>query len=1317
VNKALLSALLVFLTAGVNAFSQSTGGFQKNDVPYSLEVVTPHIAWAKPLPGGPIKAFVVSPIQDGRDTAELMQRLDLDVTAVSIDRAWDVNCWGIGDYYGHETRGDRDDFQIVYGYVEKHLTGSDRYEVILLPGLNGWSRLTRPSRDAILRRVQEGAGLVLIHPFVGDVKGHPFKGDEPVGDTRIWDISPLVNCPDDTVGDGGYPILNQAAIGSGRWEPAEPHFITAGVSWDLLPATQTATRFYKYENKGRVLIRADRFPLLSVSAYGKGRVVALAYVEDGFLPEAPDPIEARIYWDYWEHYYALLGRSVLWAAGREASVSGASLTAGPGPGTPPLHLRLTSKTARDAQLEVIAGSELSDQKKVAKINRQLKAGENDLTVQADELAAVALQFGGKQSWSVIIRDSKTGASLDWATTTREVSKKASLVRVEAGSDVIREGETLVIGTQVTGELQGLKLRVSVMDDLGRIVWRGGGTTRGEKSFFAPLDHFLGKTAEIRAELVDPQGMVIDQVRSKPVMVAQKERRPREYQGLMSFGGARHYFRSIRQHLLRSVAMDTGFTWGAGVNNDLDLPRGYFGVYWYDRGPTDPEGLEKEIAEFQKSGDFGSLTYLTKKELFRRTGDKRFLARTPSLDDPHVLRLLADLSKTAARNKSRYNMDYYFVGDEGSLTSYTDPVDFCWGPDTLANFRTWLKGQYPSLDQLNRVWGASFADWSSVIPSTTEEARKSGRYAPWADHRTYMEMSFANAYKVVREAVVEGDRDGHIALSGTQVTNAYNGCDWYRLDQIIDHFLSYSGGNQWDLHRSFAKPGSMVGFWTGYGRSGSAVQHEIWTAALNNVLYPNLFWSYSVINPDFTWSKSGRDMGTAFSELRFKGIGKLLMEAERQGDGIAIHYSVPSVHAATILGYHSRRQDDDDEENQKVEEPSFPANRDGWAKLLTDLGLSYDFLAYAELEKGELDPSKYRVFILPMSIALSEKEIHSIRSFAERGGVVIADTAAGLMDEHCAWRSGATVQELFGVAVGSPEARKLAHLPPGTIRVADTGRNSGLGNLAGSLSPSEKGLHAAGSQAFAMIGDEPAVFDKRTGKGTLVYLNLMLDRYPRLRRESFGGSEYRELIGGMLGHLGMRPKVEVLDAAGKRLPQTAIARYRLGEDQFVAVLQEPTGVTTRFSADGVTKFEAPEAASGKQKVTIRLPGHSLVTDLRTGAELGETDQVQVELPSGEALVLGLSKVRPVLSVEGTRAGAPGDHLEFQVRAPGAGRRIVRCHFFGPDGKLLPLYARNIVLEEQATVVIPSAFNDSSGEYRLRVEDLSTGASAESQFVLR
>jgi len=103
--------------------------------------------------------------------------------------------------------------------------------------------------------------------------------------------------------------------------------------------------------------------------------------------------------------------------------------------------------------------------------------------------------------------------------------------------------------------------------------------------------------------------------------------------------------------------------GRDVDNSLNIPRGTFGVYWYDRGPTTPEGMEQAIAEYQRQGDFEALGYLTKKELFKRTGDKKFLRRTPSFNDPGFLQTLADIVRAAARNKARYNMDYYFVGDE------------------------------------------------------------------------------------------------------------------------------------------------------------------------------------------------------------------------------------------------------------------------------------------------------------------------------------------------------------------------------------------------------------------------------------------------------------------------------------------------------------------------------------------------------------------------------------------------------------------------------------------------------------------------------
>ena len=275
---------------------------------------------------------------------------------------------------------------------------------------------------------------------------------------------------------------------------------------------------------------------------------------------------------------------------------------------------------------------------------------------------------------------------------------------------------------------------------------------------------------------------MDEIRHEPIVVAARERRQKEYRGLLSFETPVHYFAERRLRLLRERAMDTSFTWGGEVNDELHMPRGWFGVYWYDRGPTTPEGMEQAIAEFEKTGDVDSLAYLVKKELYRRTGETRFLVRSPSFDDPEVQ---AAPVRPRAHRRARRRPSTTWTTTSSATRARSARTPTRWtsagGSTRSPGFRAWLREQYGSLDALNRSWGSAFREWDAVLPLTTEAARREGRYAPWADHRTYMEVSFARAYQTVRDGVREGDPEGRIALSGTQVTNPWNGCDWHRLD--------------------------------------------------------------------------------------------------------------------------------------------------------------------------------------------------------------------------------------------------------------------------------------------------------------------------------------------------------------------------------------------------------------------------------------------------------------------------------------------------------------------------------------------------------
>src|SRR6476620_8040414 len=702
---------------------QGVGGsnFPKNDITYSKEVVTPHVPWATKLPEGPIKGFFIPSVQYGRDMVELMQRLDLTPTTDSIDKEWDITCWGIGDYYGHEYRGDRDDFQTVYGYVEKDLTGNAPFEVIVIPGLNGWSRMTRATRDAILRRVKDGAGLVLIHPFVGDVKGHPFKGDESAGDERIWDISPLVGVADDTVNERGYPEINQDAVTKGKWELAQNHFITQGMPLELLPEGNAGGTFYKYHANGDVLIKSGTNPIVAVKNYGKGRVVALAYAEEGFTPQSINPTDLKIYWDYWEYQYSLLARSILWASGRDASVQIKSLTAS----ETGLKLSLSSSSRQPVEIEVAGKNEFGAMLVgSSRMSETLAAGDNSIEIPATRLRNASGWPGGRQIFDVIIRERESGATINWGAATFETAKRAMMTHAKPAVDVYKRGETLSAVLRAAGDLSGLQMRMDVSDDLGRLLGTISAPARGERTFTFPLSDFLGKLAFVTGELVDDQGTTVDQVRAKPVMVVQDLRRNKEYTALVSFGGTKHYLQDAQMRMVRGAAADTGFTWSGDVDNSLNIPRGTFGVYWYDRGPTTPDAMSRAIADYQRTGDFEALGYLTKKELYKRTADKKFLQRTPSFNDPGFLKTLADIVRASARNKARYNMDYYFVGDKGSLTSYGDAVDFDGSPQAIEDFRSWLKREYGSLQGLNKEWRTNFGTWNDVLPFTTDEAKKS-----------------------------------------------------------------------------------------------------------------------------------------------------------------------------------------------------------------------------------------------------------------------------------------------------------------------------------------------------------------------------------------------------------------------------------------------------------------------------------------------------------------------------------------------------------------------------------------------------------------
>jgi len=484
------------------------------------------------------------------------------------------------------------------------------------------------------------------------------------------------------------------------------------------------------------------------------------------------------------------------------------------------------------------------------------------------------------------------------------------------------------------------------------------------------------------------------------------------------------------------------------------------------------------------------------------------------------------------------------------------------------------------------------------------------------------------------------------------------------------------------------------------------------------LHPNVFWMYSFLDPDMTYSQSARDMGQAFKSLKFEGVGQLLMESMRQQDGIAIHYSMPSVHGATILGYHQRSSDDDDEAPRGTS-LSFPANRDGWVRTIKDLGLQFDFVSSEQLEQGSLASGKYRVLILPLSLALSPAEAKNIEDFVAVGGVVIADAAAGMMDSHCAWRQSGALNELFGITT-APSDRRALKSGGGEVAVTEEGAVWSLAaNELSGLTTAEPDIKAAGGMALIRIGDTDAVIVRQIGKGWAIYLNTFFHNYPKQRAENFGGANYRALVDALLDHSGVRPAVEIRSADGKRLTQAQVVRYRFGDAEIVTVVKDNVAVSGIVGRDGVTIYNDAELGQvARQEIIIKLPRKLFVTDVRSGKRLGYSDVVHSSVLVGDAAVLALSPDENALALRGPAESTLGEHPEFTLTSSRPGLRLIRFHVFAPNGSMLPTYANNLLSDNTtSTFVLPSALNDPAGAYTVRATDVITGATAEAKITLK
>lgn len=1173
---------------------------------------TPCVPWAKPL-AKPIRLLVVAPIRSHGEIAGLLRRVDVKLTLVELPGPHYLDMRGDG----YSSWRAPDPAKALEVALEKE------FDAMLLAGGIWWKSLPGAARDRVLAKVRAGAGLVYVRPnqLIGEMK---------------------------------------ALLATGPVAPT-PEYLTQGIPSRFVPGLE------RFEPSSTV----SQFRQL-----GEGRVLSVRFnpTPHGYIWRAARALSPAVDSDegcdfpYWEYYYSLIARHLLFAAKREPAIRIVSAACSIEDRVATLEVDNSAEAS-----EVVVATTTRDRRwaKIAAQTRSVSIAGGQSTVRLAG-ALGDLELAGAHF--VNIRVTHAGKAVDWATVVVELTTPARIVSMDL-TKIAHEANEPVKGTLVVGtdgaEAAGLTVSWRVADADGRLLLdrTSGVAPDGETLAF---EHCLAvppttTLSWLNAELLR-EGKVIDYAKAYFTM-----RLPREKDVAFAIWGLyenHHWSQRIVPKRMREI----GFDWNTGMHMRST------------HGSEVPPVARNSLA-------YGlDFLPMTMHDVRARSLDGT--VRNPCLtNDEYLAGLRRDVLAHASAAKP-FIPPAYFVADENSLGRYGSHHDFCQSESCLARLREYLATKYRTIAELNRAWGSEFPDWPTVKPDTFAQAQAKGSFVSWVDHRLFMFRVFTSAFEAQKEALLEVDPKGRLAVSGMGVPLVPNGFDWYQLCKPLDYIIAYAGrAGVEDMMRSFKDDDDILGAWCGYARNGEQLRDKVWHEVLNQFFYPG-YWHYAylVTHGDSRLAPAGYEFKAVIDEIKHSGIGKMLVEAQWVPSQIAVHQSTRSLVASNVTGVDCH-----------LTQSIFNDNITGWCALIRDLGFCPPtFVSAEQIEEGLLTPERFPVFVLPLSQALSDAEVARIRSYVTQGGILVADVRPGLFHENARPRSKRPLDDVFGISAdrerlealktsihfgkGADSETALPLAPVERSIATSTGRAGGL--AAGR--PRTRSVDFGGLRVRSRSGagekTVPAFVVNCHGRGHGVYLNCLFAEYPGLGRR---GVDVRCLLGAVR---------ETLVAAGlkRRVPAdlpvgSEMVRYRDGGIEYM-------GLCRRL---GYPKDDA--------RAEIRLPAAVHAYDVRGRRYLGPVDAIRSPLNPGQVKVYALCPTRR--GKPGIRAGAtPAGAIRCRISVcdadgqPTAGVvRLTLAH----NGDAVGHYARNLKIDGQREIDIPLGLNERQGTWTLQVMDAITG----------
>lgn len=1060
--------------------------------------------------------------------------------------------------------------------------------------------------------------------------------------------------------DAVMPFECKLYVGKRPWEVTGDSFITSGIPFEILPPTRLVNGTVKEE--GEVLATMGDMPLLVAGQHGQGRTLAILNYAWGLPPypefDGVDHLAAPP--RYWEYVFSFLSRAILWAADWE----------------PPVRLSLPPARATQQldQLELSVGLQ-NDQPQAQQVSLELQV-RDDQYQEVGEPLRQTLELGAQETESVtlvvprplrnglhfldVTARNSAGEVMDWGSTTVRVEPIVSL-EVTAIPEVLSPGDEVRIRIRSEGSLpqgQTAWLRTEIWDTWDRCLLqkRTQAAAEGWHDF-------------VRFSTLDLQGVefrVVSWLENDPGPLSRAETYfylpdPGwdDYINIMWSGYVRNYFLPDMYRIYKSVCVDSVLIgmWEHSVWGIVEAYRANVRVHGHGTGA--------ELRSFDREEEMSRLTrkVQTGLEYARRYG----VCELSLADEPHG----------------------------------TSPLEL--KGDLLPEYQAYLRERYDSLEVLNQQWDTAYANFDEIEPMYLEEAKQRSNPAAWLEYRMFEDTFIADYTGEVihqwREGLgwpVDIEYDGTFGLTDhvipygrldyqKMVTAGVNSWLPYNRGQMLSDFLQ-GWASQWYILRGLLD-GPMGNSWLGYGMDPQPIRQLPWAGAAHGAVATGYYIAPCFIMDTGAVLPRGRLIDEPTRQLR-QGVGKMLIHAQLEPGEVALFFDQPSFYLQWLMG---KREDID----MQLYRLSGDA-RAAWEFLLMDSQVPFSWVT-ADMVNHEGLRGK-RLLILPGVWRMSEQTAQSLRRWVEEGGVLVADLAPAIYNEHGQPLSPGLLDDLFGFR----RNRLSLETVPGNYTIGnfhDDGRFV-LGVEWFRPEVYETDIEVTDGRALGqhIVRDKPpALILKRTGEGAALYLNWFETFYQRYR-----DYRVRRLMRALLSLAEVEPQATV-QANGEILPFYRVSQLYDGPIQHVGLLRS-VGL----------------GASHPEEVELHLPQARYCYDVREEEYLGYGTQVPVSLRPGEGKIVTCLPYR----IEGLTLTVPSSARRGEVLKVSAqlqcggevppGDHILRLEVYDPEGELVEALTSNLRAPRgQLHHHLLMAANAAPGTWRVRVIDPISHVQAEKQ----